>query len=131
MHIAKLDVSCRAIEVARSRRVCNVWFLVEHLVDTSRGCACSLGLKHDEAKHTKRCLHHDDIGVEGKQGADADLAVDSEQPSVEKDHGHTNPRQSFDERVVTSASLDRFNVGPFEMVSRSGQQIDLAFLGGE
>ena len=128
---AELDAAPGVDQVDGAGAVLDGRDLVEDLVDPPGRSGRPLGHHQEEAEHPERGLEHDDVGVEGDQGPDLDLAVDGQPPAVGQHGGQADPGQVLHERGVGGPGVGLAHVGPAQALGGPGQPGDLALLGGE
>ena len=70
-------------------------------------------------------LQHHDVGVEGEDVADAELAVDHQPPAEEQHEGQAELGQVLHQRREAGAEVGVLDVGPLQPVGGPGQRAQL------
>ena len=108
-----------------------VGLLVQDLVDpVSRGRG-ALSHHDDHPEHHERSLHHQQVGVEGDDGPQLQMAVDDHVAPDQQHQGQPQLGQVLDGRRPAGPQVGVLHISPLDLVGCLGQRPQLLLLGGE
>ncbi len=89
------------------------------------------GLRDEHPRHPQRPDAHEDVGVEGDEVTDLEVAVDHQVAAVPEDHHQRDRRQEVEERQEARSQPRRLQRAVEDRVGLRFESLDLELLGPE